>query len=260
MIKAAFFDIDWTLYDHASQRWIESGLDAIKRLKERGIKVFICSARPYNSQELFGVFDLGIDWDGYIASAGAIAVVNGVTVKKMLMKEEDVVKIIEKTKELGRTLEVVTPTDRFLIAPPDEYVSSYHYVYQYIVPDVHDYHGEEATGMLLFTPECLDEEIHGVCPHLEWFRFHESGVDISDGLHVKGEAIKDVLDYLGIKKEEAVSFGDDIQDISMAETTGAFICMGNGKEEAKKAAAFVTDRIENDGLLKALIHLGLLEK
>ncbi|MCR5078674.1 MAG: HAD-IIB family hydrolase [Bacilli bacterium] len=260
MIKIAFFDIDWTLYDHASQRWIESGLEAIKKLQEKGIKVFVCSARPYNSQELFGVFDLGIQWDGYIASAGAIAVVGDKTVKKMLMKEEDVYKIIDKTKELGRTLEVVTPLDRFLIAPPDHYVSSYHYVYQYILPEIKDYKGEEATGLLLFTPESLDEEIHAVCPHLNWYRFHESGVDISDGLHEKGEAIQSVLDYLGLSKEEAISFGDDTQDISMARSTGVFVCMGNGKEEAKKAATFVTDRIENDGVEKALIKLGLIEK
>ena len=50
MIKAAFFDIDWTLYDHASQRWIASGLEAIKKLKEKGVKVFVASARPYDSQ------------------------------------------------------------------------------------------------------------------------------------------------------------------------------------------------------------------
>lgn len=258
MIKAAFFDIDWTLYDHASKRWIESGLDAIKKIQNNGVKVFLCSARPYNSQKLFGVFDLGIKWDGYIASAGAIAVVDGVTVRKMLMKEEDVRAIVKKTKELGRTLEIVTPTNRFLVSPPDEYVSSYHYVYQYQVPEVKDYEGEETTGLLLFAPKELDEEIHGVCPKLAWYRFHESGVDISDEIHEKGDAIQSVLDYLGLTKEEAVSFGDDTQDISMARSTGVFVCMGNGREEVKQVATFVTDRIEDDGILNALKRLNLL--
>lgn len=258
MIKAAFFDIDWTLYDHASQRWIASGIEAIKKLKEKGVKVFVASARPYDSQYTFGVYDLGFEWDGYIASAGAIAVVGDKTIRKMLMKTEDVYRICDKVLSLGRTLEVVTPKERFLISPVDEYVSSYHYVYQYIVPEVRQYKGEEATGMLLFLPEELDEEVHSVCPHLFWYRFHPAGVDVGDEPHEKGEAIKDILNYLGISKEEAISFGDDTQDITMADATGIFVAVGNAKEEVKQAATYVTDRIEDDGVEKALRHFGLI--
>ena len=259
MIKAAFFDIDWTLYDHKAKRYVPSGIEAIKKLKKNGVKVYICSARPYNSMDLFGIFDLGIDWDGHIASAGAISVTNGKTVRKMLMKEEDTLAIIKKMKELGRTAEIVTPLERFLIAPTDEYVDSYHYVYTYQVPEVRDYKGEECTGMLLFLPEELDEEVHSVAPHLEWYRFHESGVDISYGIHEKGAAIQSIMDYLGLKKEETISFGDDTQDISMKKATGTFVCMGNGKDEVKAVADYVTDRIENDGLEKALKHFKLIK-
>ena len=71
-IKAAFFDVDWTLYDHHNRRYVPSGIEAIKRLKQKGVMVFVCSARPYESLKQFGVFDLGIAWDGYIACAGAL--------------------------------------------------------------------------------------------------------------------------------------------------------------------------------------------
>ena len=258
MIKVAFFDIDWTLYDHRGGGYVSSGIEAIKKLKKNGVKVFISSARPFDSMKLFGIFDLGIEWDGYIASAGAIAVVNGKTIRKMLMKTSDAWLIINKMKELGRTLEVVTPTERFLISPPDEYVSSYHYVYQYIAPQLRDYNDDETTGMLLFIPESYDEEVRSVAPHLSWYRFHPCAVDLSDKIHEKGDAIKDILDYLGLAKEEAISFGDDTQDISMAMQTGLFVAMGNGKEEVKKVASFVTDSIENDGLEKALKYYGLI--
>ena len=258
MIKAAFFDIDWTRYDHAAKRWVPSGIEAVKELKRHGVKVFICSARPYNSQYLFGVFDQGIEWDGYIASAGAIAVVDGVTVRKMLMKTEDAYKICDKMLSIGRTLEVVTPLDRFLIAPADEYVDSYHYVYTYQVPEVRPYQGEETTGMLLFIPEELDEEVHSVCPHLAWYRFHPAGVDLSDSIHEKGDAVECVLSYLGLKKEETISFGDDTQDISMGQQTGIFVAMGNAKDSVKEAADYVTDRIENDGIERALKHFSLI--
>ena len=67
------------------------------------------------------------------------------------------------------------------------------------------------------------------------------------------------MDYLGLKKEETISFGDDTQDISMKKATGTFVCMGNGKDEVKAVADYVTDRIENDGLEKALKHFKLIK-
>ena len=63
-VKAAFFDVDWTLYDHASGRFIPSGLEAIKKLIKQGTKVFLCSARNYSSMRTFGLFKLGIPWSG----------------------------------------------------------------------------------------------------------------------------------------------------------------------------------------------------
>lgn len=258
MIKAAFFDIDWTLYDHASHQYISSGIEAIKKLKKQGVKCFICTARPYNSMKLFGIFDLGIHWDGYICSAGAIAHVGRKCVRKLLMDKADVYAICHKAESMGYTVEIVCPQSRFLIAPPNQYVDGYHYVYQYQLPRVHRYHGEDATGLLLFSPKESDEEIFSVRPHLDYYRFHECAVDVSGEPHSKGDAIVDVLKELGINKEETISFGDDIQDISMEKETGIFVCMGNGKPEVKEAANYVTDRIEDDGIAHALEHFHLI--
>jgi hydroxymethylpyrimidine pyrophosphatase-like HAD family hydrolase len=88
-IEIAFFDIDWTLYDHSSHSWVLSGLKAIKQLQKNGVKVYLCSARPYNSMKLFGVFDLGIRWDGYIASAGAVAYGDHHFIKTLVMPSAD---------------------------------------------------------------------------------------------------------------------------------------------------------------------------
>lgn len=258
MIKVAFFDIDWTLYDHLSKRWIPSAIEAIKELKRKGIKVFVCSARPYDSLKLFGVFDLGIDWDGYVASAGAIAVVDGKTIHKQLMDPKDAYAICDKMEELGLVLEIVTPTKRYITGKPDKYVDSYSAIYHYILPEIKAYKGEETTGLLLFMTEEYDEEVRSVCPSIAWFRFHPSAVDVSPVEHVKGEAVACVLDYLGIPKEDSISFGDDYQDISMGEATGTFVCVGNGREEVKKVATYVTSRIEDDGIERALKHFKLL--
>lgn len=259
-IKIAFFDIDWTLYDHAAQRYIPSAIEAIRRLKANGVKVFLCSARPYHSQKHFGAFDLGIAWDGYIASCGAIAAVGKKTIRKLLVDKRRIRHLVKTVTSLGLTMEIVTPKSRFMVAPPNEHVASYHNVYREIVPPVHPYYNEECTGALLFAPEEYDEQLKKANPGLTFFRFHDFGVDIVQDPHEKGEAIADILAYYGYKKEEAISFGDDYQDLSMKISTGIFVAVGNGRVEVKAQADYVTAPIAEDGIAKALVHFGLIEE
>ena len=251
MIKALFFDVDNTLYDWASRRFIPSGIAAIKKAKRKGVKAFLCSARPYASMKEFGVFDLGIHFDGYISSCGSIAVLGNKTLQKNVMSAKDVRKISKIAIENHLTMEIVTPKTRFLIAPGNTYLENYHGTYSDSVPPVHPYRGGDVTGILLFAPTEFDPPFHKALPHLTFYRFHDCGVDIMDKEHRKGEGIQKILDVLGIKKEEALSFGDDTQDITMADST-IFVCVGNGKEEVKEAADYVCPPIDEDGIEKAL--------
>ena len=256
-IKAAFFDIDNTLYDWKKKEFNASGIEAIKALQRQGVKVFLSSARPYRSQVEFGAFRLGIHWNGYIASCGAIAVIGNRYVKKDLMAKQDVLTLIKLARKNDLTMEVVTPKTRFLIAPGNTYLDSYHGTYSDITPPVHSYHGGDCTGVLLFAPSLHDEEFHAALPHLLYYRFHDFGLDIMPSEHLKGEGIQAILDHYGFRKEEAISFGDDFQDISMGDAS-FFVCMGNGKEEVKAKADYVCKPIGEDGLALALRELGVL--
>lgn len=259
MIKAAFFDIDWTLYDHNSNKFISSSLLSIKRLQEQGIKVFVCSARNTKSLYEFGVFSLGINWDGFISSAGAFACLNNkVVTRKLLMKKEDVCNLVSFVLKRNLTMQIVTPWDRFLINKPDEYYSLYQEVFHDECKEIHQYKDEEVLGTLLYAPSTLDEELAKEFPNLVRFRFATYGIDINGGEHNKGDGINSILSYFNIKKEEAISFGDDIQDISMSDATGIFVCMGNGKDEVKKVANYVTSDVASDGVTKALLHFKIL--
>ncbi len=56
-----------------------------------------------------------------------------------------------------------------------------------------------------------------------------------------------------------MAFGDDLNDIPMFKYVKYGICLGNGKEEAKKYAYFVTDNIEDDGIYNALKKFNLID-
>lgn len=258
-IKIAFFDIDWTLYDWHNKEYPKSAIEALKTLQKSGIKLFLCTARPYESMKAFGALNLGVKWDGYITSSGAVAFVGRKIVRKQLVEKSYMRRLCRKCHDLDLNLEIVTVRTRFQIKPDDEYTHLYHGVYRDNPPEVKPYKDQEAVGALLFAPEKFDEAFKSEIPELIYVRFTDYGVDVVGSPHVKGNGITDVLNYYGFKKEEAIAFGDEPNDISMADACGAFVCMGNGHPSAKGVATFVTDRIENDGLKKGLQHYGLIK-
>ena len=64
----------------------------------------------------------------------------------------------------------------------------------------------------------------------------------------KGQAIKHLLNYLNIKKEEAVCIGDHINDYQMFHEVGFKVAMGNANSELIKQADYVTLSNDENGV------------
>jgi hypothetical protein len=258
--RIAFFDIDWTLYDHKNKQWSASALTSIKELKSNGIKCFICTSRPYDSLKQFGTLDLGIAWDGYVSSAGGVAMVGEKYLRKMIMDPKDIKKMIEAAQKFNLTLEVVDLKKRKLVFPQNEYSVAYYKTFNETVPSIRPYRGEEAVALNLFSPSSTDSKIFRNFPHLFFFRYSPNSVDVTPVPHEKGLAIPVILEYFGFKEEESIGFGDDLQDISFCQAVGRFVCMGNGKDDLKAISSFVTTPVWDNGVENGLRHLGLLSK
>ena len=74
----------------------------------------------------------------------------------------------------------------------------------------------------------------------------------------KARAVDALLRHLGADRADTIAFGDAKVDIPMFEACAYSVCMGSGGEEAKAAADYVTDAVEDDGLYKAFEKLGLI--
>ena len=258
MIKIAFFDIDGTLIDNETGKWSIKSIEGIKRLQERGILAVLCSARPYHSMKKFGVFDLDIDWDGWIGSAGAVACFKGKYLRETPLNEDDIVRFVEMVKKDGYTMELVEITERKLVFPQTDESMRFYEWYKESIPDFGQYEGETVVGINFFAPKGVEEKYRKTFPNLIIERFFETAMDVMGEPHLKSDGIKAVLEETGLKKEEAIAFGDDLQDIPMADAVGTFVCMQQGKEAVKEIATYVTDSIKNDGVYKALLHFGLI--
>ena len=223
MFKIAFFDIDWTIYDHKNHRWDEESLDAIKELKRRGVKCFLCTARNYDSIKDFGALDIGIEWDGFIANSGAIGVVEGKTIFEQYMEPKTAYEAVAFLKEIGVCGEIPYDNERKLLAPLTEEAKHYYSYYVEKIPPIEEYKGRPSMGITVFASE-----------------------------ENKGNPVEKILEHYGFKKEESVGFGDNFQDISLLEKVGTFYAMGNSDELLLKAAKNKTDAVWDSGVAKAI--------
>ena len=81
---------------------------------------------------------------------------------------------------------------------------------------------------------------------------------ISPGIS-KASALVRLADMLNIHISETMAIGDANNDLPMLKAAGFRVAMGNGKDEVKAVADYVTDRSESDGLEKALKHFKLIK-
>ena len=70
----------------------------------------------------------------------------------------------------------------------------------------------------------------------------------------KALGIRNMLDYFGMKPNQAVVFGDGYNDLSMFRPEWLNIAMGNARAELKEKADYITTDCDKDGIYNACKH------
>jgi Cof subfamily protein (haloacid dehalogenase superfamily) len=121
------------------------------------------------------------------------------------------------------------------------------------------YIDHEIYQVLLFCQEHQEktyrEEYRGTFDFIRW---HDDALDILPTGGSKAKGIEAFVKKMRMKPENVYAFGDALNDIEMLQTAGTGIAMGNGLNEAKKAADFVTKSVDEDGIYHGLKHFGLI--
>lgn len=252
--KIAFIDIDWTILDHEIHDWDYETLNILRSLQEKGLLVYLCTARPYDSVLHTGLLDI-FHPDGIICTNGGVAFVNDELLFSNIIPE-DIVRTIEKIANKHHlVLELSTDKERYFTNKANTYVHRYFSVYTEIIPEIRKYENKGVSAILLFAPEKYDEVLKKEFPkEMNFLRFDTCGVDVGYFKNTKGAAIKKVLKHLNIDKSLSIGAGDSFDDISMFKEVGLSICMGNGQEDAKKEADIVSEPISKHGLGKAILE------
>ena len=80
------------------------------------------------------------------------------------------------------------------------------------------------------------------------YRSKETFLEISPAQSSKAKACSLLLDYLNLKPEQAVAFGDNFNDMEMLRIVGTGVAMGNASEEVKRHADKIAPPNTEDGV------------
>ena len=86
----------------------------------------------------------------------------------------------------------------------------------------------------------------------------DCAVDIIPKGSGKGNAVKKVVEHLGLSQEEALAFGDGGNDVDMLQAAGTGVAMGTASDNVKAVADEVCKSVDEDGVYYYLKEKGLI--
>ena len=263
MIKAVFFDIDGTLLSHSTHAVPDSTLRALDALREKGILTFLATGRHIPMLRDILPMDQ-LHFDGIVSLNGQYCCNDAGVIYHCPMPRGDIAALLDYLKEHPHPC-ILIEEDQMYINFHNDYVQRVQSAIRAQMPPLGDPnrgYSESIYQALLY----ISEEDMGKLPPMPGIKFSRwrlgspdlSGADLYPATGGKAVGIARVLEHYGLDKSETMAFGDGENDVDMFGAVGIAVAMGNGCDEAKNAAHYVTGDIDEDGLWNALVHFGVI--
>lgn len=255
--KAIFFDVDGTLVSYRTHQMPQSALDALHALRSAGIRLVVCTGRPlYSLDEVRGWFT----FDAYCTMNAQLCYVDGQVVRRACFERGDMERLVALLKESGDPCLVMGEHGRFVTAMNDTVREHMLSVAEPMprVDRVERILDEDVYQLVLYSDEAGERAFAQALEAVEPVRAAPMCLDVIPGGCGKAHGIRALMAHWGITRGETMAFGDGMNDIDMIEYAGIGVAMGNADAPVKAAADYVTLSVDDDGLVHALKHFGLL--
>lgn len=257
-IKAVFFDIDGTLISFKTGKIPESTQHALKKLREKEIKVIVATGRSINSLHHIG----HLEFDGFITFNGAYCVTaSRELISRNTIDSSDIQSLIGYAAEAPLSYSLMYENKVEINDATPEVVGMYAHV-NLPVPPIHDKDHIDLENVLqaniFLRPEAEAEFMGKVMPKSISSRWTPLFADVNAGGITKQLGIENFCRYFGIDTSATMAFGDGGNDITMLKFVKIGVAMGNANEQVKEIADFVTGEVDEHGIEQALTHFGLL--
>lgn len=275
MQKLVFFDIDGTLVTTSNQL-PDSTKRAIQELKANGHLPIISTGRP---PKMFETIAKELEIESYISLNGQYIVLNGKQIFANTIPTAALEELISATYEINQRAFLLTEDNVIGNAFMREMILDSDFltlVYTHLGDLPNDvaielfqrmtekplnrtsYEQEKILSVFIHTEEKHDTYYQEQFPELHFTRAtpHLSEV-LMKGAH-KGAGMERIVRELGLTMEDTVAFGDSLNDLEMIRTAGIGVAMGNGRQELKEVADFVTTHVADNGIYNGLKKLKLI--
>lgn len=118
-----------------------------------------------------------------------------------------------------------------------------------------------ATMCYIMRPHSMLDESHGMFmtpPDGVRLEIMRGFTEARHGDSTKWGGIVRMMESLGASADDVITFGDGPNDADMLRNAGVGVAVGICSDEARNAADYVCDDIDEGGILKACRHLGLI--
>ena len=261
-IKCLIFDIDDTLIIRGKSEMEASTKEALSAAKENGLKMMIATGRSYYyiQKELVDFkFDYYVTINGscLLDQNGKILIAHELTEKTVRQIVESARKhqvgIAFKYKDHMRT---AAYHDYFIknyliVDPLDRIVKDY-------TADFYDHMDELPLGCFVIGEAENIEKVAAENQELHFKRAAGIGYDVYESTKGKTATIEDALQMMNLSWDQVMAFGDGGNDAVMLKKAKIGVAMGQGSEEAKNAADYITTGITDDGIMNALKQFELI--
>lgn len=271
MSKILFIDVDGTLCSPTLNRPPESAKKAIRAARENGHKVYICTGR--SMAELYEDI-LEIGFDGIIGGNGCYVEDHGNVILHQKLTAEECAHVVDWCHERHMEFYLecnsgLYPSERYkevsIEAAKKRGIKNPEYgeFFKRMIYGADPYRDD--VNKISFRLNSWEDYL-AACEEFKDLKVGCWGGDAPNCSHGdvspqginKANAINKLLEYLGETSENTIAFGDEAVDIPMFELCGYSVAMGSGNQSAKDAADYITTGTDDDGLLNAFVHLGLI--
>lgn len=257
MIKAAFFDVDGTLVSFRTHTVSSADLEALHRLRSRGVKLFVSTGRhPVMLSYIRSVFP----FDGYITLNGQYSFTPEQVVQRVTMEPQAVEELVSAVSDGDFSCIFLEEKEIYLNRINDLTVRFMDTLDLKLPPakDLHRALEHDVYQAIAFLTRDNEHLLLDRAPHLKTTRWHPEFLDVLPSAGGKDRGMDALLRHFNIPLDQTIAFGDGENDLSMLRHAGIGVAMGSASPEVCQAADYVTGTVDESGVFRALEHFALI--
>ena len=256
--KYLFFDIDGTLTTGGMNSFIpETAKQTLRALRKNGHVVAIATGRPYAMSKDVAK-DLGVD--SFICNGGNTVIFEGEKIVNESLNQDNVRALLQECIEYDFPYCISQKDDFYFLTQDMSKLPDFgnDFLKDFLKEEHFDPAKLSHVKRFMVFVDREQQKKLTTYPDLVPQRYEEAFVMIEPDDKYKG--IKKLMEKQGFPLEDVVVFGDGENDIKMFQQAACSIAVGNAIPELKELASYITERSDEDGIMKACLHFGWIKE